>query len=72
MNSKKILILKILLILRNSIISLQYFVQIFTFIIYIYINILMIFTLLLSQKRKILKFKGKKKFLIYFLTLPEK
>lgn len=43
MNSKKILILKILLILRNSIISLQYFVQIFTFIIYIYINILMIF-----------------------------
>lgn len=68
MNSKKILILKILLILRNSIISLQYFVQIFTFIIYIYINILMIFTLLLSQKRKILKFKGKKKIFNLFFN----
>lgn len=55
MNSKKILILKILLILRNSIISLQYFVQIFTFIIYIYINILMIFChdVTFSEKKNI-------------------
>lgn len=55
MNSKKILILKILLILRNSIINLQYFVQIFTFIIYIYINILMIFchVVTFSEKKNI-------------------
>lgn len=49
------LILKILLILRNSIINLQYFVQIFTFIIYIYINVLMIFchVVTFSEKKNI-------------------